>query len=510
MLSDLQLGEFIYEQPATGDIEYIFKHALTQEVAYNSLLVERRKQIHEQAAQAIETLFAANLPDHYADLARHYVRSGNGPQAVNYLDLAAQQSMARSAYSEANTQLMAALELLRTLPQNSERDRGEIALVLGLAMCLGVGADSRGSRGLETSLSMLERALQLSEKVGDEFNRLKILEFLTINYSILPDHLRRARALNEELLTIGEHLKDSDLVGWARSWLGWLSMHEGKFPAAMRELDQAYKLSAIPSLARRVRPINWRLHSRAFSSLAFWVSGYPKGAVARAREAIAVARDIAAAPADLIFALWWSGNLQLLLKDSTNARAFSDEAMRLIAEHGLPGLTRAQIPQEAWTLVQLGQIETGLSEMLRYKTDVVELGAVFATWLFLGLANAYLANGRASEGIGPMDEGLGLCRSSGVRMLESEIHRLKGELLLSDDNHEAAAQCFYDAISLARSQSAKSWELRATVSLARLLTKQGRREEAHRMLAEIYSWFTEGFDTADLKDAKALLNELAG
>ena len=129
--------------------------------------------------------------------------------------------------------------------------------------------------------------------------------------------------------------------------------------------------------------------------------------------------------------------------------------------------------------------------------------------MFVPLASAYLAVGRASEGIAAADEGLALCQSSGLRMLESELHRLKGELLLNDGNEEAAAQCFRDAIDLARHQSAKSWELRATTSLARLLTKQGHREEARAILADIYNWFTEGFDTADLKDAKTLLDELS-
>jgi predicted ATPase len=257
-----------------------------------------------------------------------------------------------------------------------------------------------------------------------------------------------------------------------------------------------------------VRPVNWRVHSRAFSFFVLWASGYPARAVARAREAFALAREIAAATPDLVFAFWWAGNLNLLLRDPTNARAYNDEAMRLIAEHGLRGLTSACMALEAWALVQQGQVEAGLSEMLRYKTDVVERGDVFPTWLFLGLANAYLANGRASEGIAPMDEGLGLCRSSGVRMLESEILRLKGELLLNDGKHQAATQCFHDAIALARSQSTKSWELRATMSLARLLSRQGHSDEARAMLAEIYCWFTEGFDTADLKDAKVRVDEL--
>ena len=119
---DLQLAEFIYEQPAVGDTEYVFKHALTQEVAYNSLLMERRKHIHERAAQATESLFAASLADHYPDLARHYERSGNVPKAVNYLHLAAQQTMDRTAYVEAAGQLSTALDLLGTQPENSERD----------------------------------------------------------------------------------------------------------------------------------------------------------------------------------------------------------------------------------------------------------------------------------------------------------------------------------------------------------------------------------------------------
>jgi predicted ATPase len=210
-----------------------------------------------------------------------------------------------------------------------------------------------------------------------------------------------------------------------------------------------------------------------------------------------------------MIASWWSGNLHLLLRESITARAFSDEAMRLIAQHGLPGLALDSIALEAWALVQLAQIESGLSEMLQYKSDIVQLTGVFASWLFVGLANAYLASGRASEGLGPINEGLAPCRSSRVRMLESEMHRLKSELLLKNENHDTAAQCFRDAIAVAHSQSAKSWELRASISLARLLDKQDRRDEARKLHSGIFGWFTEGFDTADLKDAKVLLNKLS-
>jgi tetratricopeptide (TPR) repeat protein len=505
ILADLQLAEFIYEQPAVSDIEYTFKHALTQEVAYNSILLERRKQIHERAAQAIEALFEASLSDHYADLARHYVRSGNVSKAINYLHLVAQQAISRSAYSEASAQLTEALGLLRTQEESAERDRTEIALVASVAMYMGMGL----MRGLETSVGMLERALQLTERIADASNRLKILEFLAINYSLLADQLRRARALNRELLTIAERVQDLERVGLARSWLGWVSMHEGDFPAALQELDEAYRISAIPSLPHRLRPINWRVHSRAFASFALWVSGYPTSATERVREAFEVVRGISAPPAERITACWWSGNLYLLLRQLATAQRFSDEATRLAAQHGLLGLALGNVPLEAWVFVQRGQIESGLSRMLHYKTELVEHQALFAPWLFVALANACLATGRGSEGIGATDEGLALCRSSGVRLLESELHRLKGELLLNDGNDEAAAKCFRDAIDLARHQSAKSWELRSSTSLAQLLAKQGHHEEARAILADIYNWFTEGFDTADLKDAKALLDELS-
>src|SRR5262249_38065904 len=157
-----------------------------------------------------------------------------------------------------------------------------------------------------------------------------------------------------------------------------------------------------------------------------------------------------------------------LLHESNTARAFSEECATFIAQHGLPGLAPALVPLGAWALVQLGQIEAGLSQMLQHKTDIVQPWTVFSPWLFVALGDAYLAGGRASEGIASMDEGLALCRTSGVRILESEIHRLKGELLLNGGNDEAAAQSFRDAIDLARLQGAKSWELRATTGLARL------------------------------------------
>src|SRR5262249_55849602 len=155
---------------------------------------------------------------------------------------------------------------------------------------------------------------------------------------------------------------------------------EGDFGAALQELDEAYRISVISSLPYRERPINWLVHSRAFASVALWASGYPTRAIERAREAFAVARDIAALVAERLFVCWWAGNLYLLLRESTTARVFSEEARLFLAEHGLPGLAIQYIALEAWVLVQRGEIDAGLSDMLRHKTEIIEHGDVFATW----------------------------------------------------------------------------------------------------------------------------------
>ena len=238
--------------------------------------------------------------------------------------------------------------------------------------------------------------------------------------------------------------------------------------------------------------------------------GYPERAQASNRKSLAIGREVTASLGDLALALTHSAFLSLMMGDPKTAPGHSDEAIRLAHELGMIGTPVAF--NRARTLAQLGQIEEGLSEMLRWRTYMKTTGADVAWFTSVGVAEAYLAAGRPREGLEAVNEGLELVQRTGTRILEAEMRRLKGELLLIGDGRAVpeAAQCFRDAIEVARRQSAKSWELRATMSLARLLAKQGRQEEARTMLAEIYNWFTEGFDTADLNDARALLEELSG
>jgi tetratricopeptide (TPR) repeat protein len=499
LLNDLQLGEFIYEQPASGSIEYIFKHALTQEVAYNSLLTERRKLLHERAAMAAEFLFATSLADRYDDLAYHYGRSGNALKAVNYLRLAAQQAMDRSAYVEAEGQLAAALASLRTLPSDPERARTELALLLSQARCRTyLGSSS-------AAVEILEQAREVSEKVGDDVSRFEIVRSLARAYQIRGDDRQKSRTLLEELKGMAIRAADAELIGRVRCELAIASTFEGNFIAALEEFD---RISKLPVGTKPFEAIDFW----ATNSFAMCCSGYPERAQASNRKLVAIGREVTASLADLAMALSFSALGSLLLReDPKTAASHSGEAVRLAHEHGfMMGVPVAFI--HGRVLAHLGQIEEGLSEMLRWETYAKTAGQDLAFYTSPGIAEAYLAAGRPREGLQAVSEGLEIVQRNGARMFEAEMRRLKGELLLMGDQSTVveAARCFGDAIEVARRQGAKSLELRATMSLARLLTKQGRRDEARTMLAEIYGWFTEGFDIADLKDAKALLDELAG
>jgi class 3 adenylate cyclase/tetratricopeptide (TPR) repeat protein len=509
MLNDLQLAEFIYERPAAGEAEYTFKHALTQEVAYRSILVERRKNIHENAAQAIESLYAAKPADHYEDLAHHYSRSGNALKAANYLQLAAEQAMNRSAYAEATTSLSTALEFLRRQPDKPDRDRAELAVRLSLAVCMMLSM--RVGLVSPAVVEMLERAHVLCAKVGDERTLFQILENLSFQHGgpALKGELswEKVHSLDDQLLNIALRIDDPAVLGRARFARGRTLLWEGNFTAAGEEFTKASQLSTVVSSEPELSLGDWRVRNYSLAAFALWILGYPEKAISSGSEALSIARRTTS-PADLVFALNWSVTLNLRLRNAKIARLHNDETVALVSEHGLTAFKALTGFWRAQVLTQVGEMEEGLSQMLRTGS---ELGhGVVRPLISAGLAEVFLATCRPSDGLEAVNEGLAFCQRSGTRTLESDLLRLKGEsLLMADQSAQAEAeQCFREAITVARSQSAKSWELRATMSLARLLAKQGRHAEARAMLAEIYNWFTEGFDTADLKDAKALLAQM--
>ncbi len=505
MLSELQLGEFIYEQPAAGDVEYSFKHALTQEVAYGSIPAAGRKSLHERIGAAIEARFPDQLDDHLSALAHHYGRSANPRKAVEYLGRAGRQALERSAFNEANANLSAGLKLLKAMPEDLERARQELALqsVLGQLLLIQTGSAS--------SVEVEERALracELARLVNDESELIGALFALRLCYMVRGE-LSRSRETAEQMLALAEGQPGE--LAMAHFAMGFTLLRIGDFEGSVAHCEQAL---AIPeSAGHSVVLLSFVKPKVAFMSLlAHPLSclGFPDRARKLARQALAMARE-GSRPFDIVLALASDLELQQALRNGPLGLQQADAAISLAAETGVVSqLARLAAPR-GWALVESGRVEEGIAQlrMALAGAEALNVGLVVAA--LCALAEAYRKLGQHEDGTEILRKALALMEKTGERQYEAEVHRLKGDLMsLADDSAVAAAQaCYRTAIEVARAQRAKWWELRATVSLARILADNGHRDEARAMLADIYGWFTEGFDTVDLTEAKVLLGELS-
>jgi class 3 adenylate cyclase/predicted ATPase len=506
LLNDLQLGEFIYEQPAVGDTEYIFKHALTQEVAYNSMLIERRKFIHERAGQALESIFAGQMDDHLDELAHHYGRSDNAEKAVEYLGRAGNQALQRSAYGDAINRLTAAIDLLQRLPDSPKRVQRELLLQLAVGPAL---MAVKAYAGPEAERAYT-RARELCERLGDPPEFFPVLYGLWVVY-LVRGELPRAYELAEELLRRAESAHDATLLMYARYALGNSSYWMGEFLAAREQVEMAialYDPERHRPLASRYEGVDAGVLSLAYAAWTLWPLGYPDSALKRSNEALALAERLSH-PRSLGFALNFVGTLRQFRRETGAAQKNAESLTTLSVEHGFTDFLAWATILRGCAMATQRHSEEGIAQIWEGMAALRATGFELARPL-CWQAEACMEAGRLDDALSALTEALAAANQREERRSEAEIFRLKGEVLLRqhDSNAAQAQSCFERAIEVARQQSAKSWELRATTSLARLLASQGRRNEAHAMLADIFDWFTEGFDTADLIDAKALLDEL--
>ena len=515
-LSELQRGEFIYEQPAFPEAEYTFKHALTQEVAYNSVLTERRRALHERAARAIEELYRDRLEEHYGDLAHHYCRSGNIEKAVEYLKLAGQQAAQRSANAEAVNHLSTALELLKVLPNTPERAQQELVVQTTLGPAL---SNTKGPAAPEV-LHAYARARELCQQVGETPQRFQVLRGLWYFY-LHRVELQTARELGEQLLTLAQHFGDPALLLEAHYALGNTLNYLGEFAAARAHFEQgialydrqqhhahAFRYGQDPGVI-----------CHAYAALTLWWLGYPEQALRRSHQAVTLARELAH-PFSLGIALVFAAWLHLLRRAGPPTQEWADAAIALAAEHGFTVLLAQGTIYRGWALAERyaepaagqGQREEGITQMKQGLAAWQATGAkVFRPYGLALLAEASAKLARHDAGLILLAEALGMANDTEERRWDAELYRLKGELLRARPTEQdaEAETCFRQALDIARHQQAKSWELRAATSLARLWQHHGQRAAAYQVLAEVYGWFTEGFDTADLKEAQALLEELS-
>ena len=505
MLDTLQVGEFIYEQPAAGDVEYTFKHALTQEVAYNSVLQGRRKAVHERIGQSIEALYHDSLDDHIAELARHYRRSGNAAKAIDSLLLAAERAIERNARSEAIASLREGLDLLAAIADERERTCREGALQL--ALC---GAIVLGNPAAPGGEEEYQRARALCERIGDREGVFLALLGLRRIYNFRAE-LDRALELSEELLKIADNAEPGAQLA-AHASAAQTLYFRGELNAARQHLEQARGMAA-GDTRRGV----WLRMGQVFSERRERVAvirgllGYPDRAVQEDREGLEYAREMRV-PFAVALAEAMSAQLYYFLREVRKVREHGEAAVRIANEWGSSHLSGYAAAFLGWVEALQGDAAEGIREIGR-AIEMVELaGSKIHSLQNTLLVECHLRNGAIEVGLAAASEALRHAQNSGERYCASELNRLRGELLLlrGGPHHAEAESAFRTAIEVARGQQARLWELRATSSLAWLLRDTGRRGEARAMLAEIYGWFTEGFDTADLKDAKALLDELGG
>jgi class 3 adenylate cyclase/tetratricopeptide (TPR) repeat protein len=507
MLIALRLGEFIYEQPSLAGLEYTFKHALTQEVAYNSILAERRRVIHEQTARSIEKLHAQQLEDHWSELTHHYLRGIDAAKAVHYARLAAEQAVSRSAYPEAAGIIEAALKLLDRIPDVAERDRAELALrrvewgVLYLRF-------SPSSPELEC---IALRMSELGEKIGQSDELLRGLLPLARLYFNRGEPLR-GLAPARRCLQLAEVSQDPRLVAEVRFIAGVLALSSGSLREAVSRIENLASDVEQPNLDFFVGPFPARLVPPFMLVTPMQLLGRVDEAAKLFEEGLRRARD-SRHRFSLSFALTGiGGRLRCVRREPEIVIAQTEEGIALAAESGFATWVYQGRFYHGWALAELGQSGPGVTEMEEGVAGLRKIGgAPFLSYAAALLAHAYARIGRTEQGLTMINETLAHIEHTGEKVDHSEMLRLKAEVLLMRDRSATAEaeHCFRTALVVARAQEAKWWELRTSVSLARLLRDTNRRDEARTMLSEIYNWFSEGFDLPDLKDARSLLDELS-
>jgi len=511
-LKQLVEAELVYQRGLLPQAQYLFKHALIQDTAYQSLLKSRRQQLHQQIARVLEERFPDTKERQPELLAHHYTEAGLIEQAIPYWQQAGQRAVQRSANVEAITHFTKGLELLKTLPDTPERAQQELMLQLALGNPL---MATKGWAAPEAG-HVFARARELCKQMGETPQLFPVLCGLCAFYQVRGE-LLTARELGEQLFSLAQSVQDSVLLLQAHQWLGSTLLHMGEPVASKEHLEQEIALynpqqhRSLASLAQGYPEVT----PRSLVAVNLWVLGYPDQALKRAHEALALAQELPH-PFGLCFAFMWAALLHLCRREGQLAQERAEATIALASEQEFALPFAAGTLFRGSALAEQGQEEEGMAQMRQGLTAYQATGAeVGRQWFLAMLADAYGKVGHVEAGFQVLAEATAVMRKTEQHHWEAELYRIKGQLTLQSqvEPHkskvEEAEVCFLRAIELARKQQAKSLELRAVMSLARLWQQQGKQHLARNMLSEIYGWFTEGFDTKDLQEAKALLEELS-
>jgi predicted ATPase len=507
-LVKLVQGEILYAKGRPPRCIYVFKHALLEDALYNSLIKAQRQQFHRRTAEALETNFPSSVETQPELLARHMTEAGLVDKAIDYWLKAGMRSRARSADIEAIGHLTKGLALFDTLEGSKTQD------ARGLQFLMALGAAYQAVRGWATDEAVVafRRARVLCERIGQP------PELFAILWGIWGWHLLRGELeLCMDQAAEGlEFATAHDVPGMRREALfmpGLTMLYRGDFSGARDHLQQALTVRDDPEQRSfwAVRTgQNSAVTHQCYLFLALWHLGYPDQALRLSEETVALARQIGH-PFSLDYALHHCGWLYLQSRLPARLRAVAEEEFAIATEQGFALWHASGMFFQGAGMFQEGDRDHAMPLLEKGLQAWQVTGAKLTlSYQLSTLVEAYTQERRFADAHRALEEGLALVEQTGERCQEAELQRLKGELLLADSTDHAtlAEECFHQAIGTARRQQSRAWELRATMNLARLWQRAGRREEALAALATIYATYTEGFTTPDLADAAALLKIL--
>ena len=506
-LRQLVEAELVYQRGVPPQAAYMFKHALIQEAAYQSLLRSTRQQYHQRIAQALEARFPALVETQPELVAQHYTVAGLTDQAIPYWQRAGQHASDRSAHLEAVSHFTTGIELLQALPETPEHTQHALTLHLALGAALQV---AKGQAAPEVEHTYT-RARELCQQVGETPELVPVL-FGLWRFYLARAQLDTARELGETLLRLAQQAHDPALSVVAHYALGVTWFCLGALPAARQHLEAGI---ALYTPDQRRAPV-FRIGNdpgvgcRAYAAWTLWLLGYPEQALACLHDALALAHELSHPPS-LAFARCRAAFVLQCRRDVPAVHEQAEAAVALSTEQGFPQYVAQGTSVRGWALAMQGQGEAGMAQVREGIAAWQATGAALLVPYFSAvLAEVSAHLGHPEDGLQELAEAHALVEQQEERYWEAEVCRLRGVLLLRQPGTpQAEAEAWLQrALDVARRQQAKSLELRAAMSLARLWQQQGKCGEAYELLAPVYSWFTEGFDTADLQEAMTLLNTL--
>jgi predicted ATPase len=517
-LDHLDQSGLIVRRGQGPDATYSFKHVLIQDAARSSLLHTERKRLHARIAAVLTEISPEKAEREPELLAYHLTEAGRSEPAARSWLKAGKQAARLGAHLEAIGHLRRGLAVVQGNPDMRGHDEMELELRLGLGHAL-IAARGYGVQEVEENFS---RALELGRQLDDDEKMLAAIRGLWMRHFIRAD-LTKAHDLTAELLRFAkrerpiEKATSAQRVAYvveAHLSIGMTMLYRGRFLAAQHHLHRSISLYD-PTVSRDLaeRLINPGVISLSYVGYLQWFLGRPDAARRHSEQAV-VHAEAMHHPFTLAFALVFGAYVRQHLRDASGTRDYASRAIGIASEHGLLHWKHQATILHGWALSELGEVEAGLSEMQTGLDGYEALDSWLAScWFRSLLAQGYARAGLPDAALRALDAALAIAKRTGDHFFLSEIYRLQGEISLAQAGRAASAdaeELFLQSLDVARTQNARSWELRTAISLARLWRESGSREQAAELLLPILRSFTEGLLTPDLADAVELANELNG